>query len=153
MPSTAQVPLARLFAMGLRSLLDELHASLRERGFSVRPAFAFVLLASRERPLTSGEVATLMGITKQAASKLADTMEAEHYLTRVPHPDDARAKLLRIAPRGRRLLEAAEEIYAQLEAEWASVIGKGRLETLRADLSKALRAAHGGELPPIRPSW
>ena len=118
-----------------------------------KPVFAFVLLASRERPLTGNDVAGLLGISKQAASKLADTMEAEHYLTRQPHPEDARAKLLHIAPKGRRVLEAAESIYAELESEWAKVIGKSRLEALRADLGEVLRAAHGGELPPIRPTW
>jgi DNA-binding MarR family transcriptional regulator len=140
-------------AMGLRSLVDALHERLERRGIEVKPVFAFVLLASRERPLTGNDVAGLLGISKQAASKLADTMEAEHYLTRKPHPEDARAKLLHIAPKGRRVLEAAESVYAELESEWAKIIGKARLEALRADLSEVLRAAHGGELPPIRPTW
>jgi len=153
MAPSPRVPLARLMAMGLRSLIDALHVQLEARGFEVRPAFAFVLLASRERPLTGNDVAALLGISKQAASKLADTMEAEHYLTRKAHPEDARAKLLHIAPKGRRLLEAAEAVYAELEADWAKVIGKGRLEALRSDLSAVLRAKHGGELPPIRPTW
>jgi DNA-binding MarR family transcriptional regulator len=153
MASTPQVPLARLMAMGLRSLVDALHERLERRGIEVKPVFAFVLLASRERPLTGNDVAGLLGISKQAASKLADTMEAEHYLTRKPHPEDARAKLLHIAPKGRRVLEAAESVYAELESEWAKIIGKARLEALRADLSEVLRAAHGGELPPIRPTW
>lgn len=139
--------------MGLRSLVDALHERLDERGIEVKPVFAFVLLASRERPLTGNDVAGLLGISKQAASKLADSMEAEHYLTRKPHPEDARAKLLHIAPKGRRVLEAAESVYAELESEWAKIIGKARLEALRADLSCVLRAAHGGELPPIRPTW
>jgi len=33
------------------------------------------------------------------------------------------------------------------------VIGKGRVEALRADLRERLRAKHGGALPPIRPTW
>lgn len=153
MASSPQVPLARLMAMGLRSLVDALHERLERRGIEVKPVFAFVLLASRERPLTGNDVASLLGISKQAASKLADTMEAEHYLTRQPHPEDARAKLLHIAPKGKRVLEAAESIYAELESEWAKVIGKARLEALREDLVEVLRATHGGELPPIRPTW
>ncbi|MFT3925963.1 MAG: MarR family winged helix-turn-helix transcriptional regulator [Myxococcales bacterium] len=139
--------------MAVRSLLDDLHEQLRARGFEVRPAFAFVLLESRKRPLTGNDVAQLLGVTKQAASKLVDVMESEHYLSRKAAPDDARAKLLHIAPKGRRLLEAAEAIYAELEAEWAAVIGKKRLEQLRADLEHVLRASHSGELPPIRPLW
>jgi DNA-binding MarR family transcriptional regulator len=140
-------------AMGMRSLVDGLHERLERLGFEVRPAFAFVLLASRDRPLTGNDVANLLGMTKQAASKLVDAMEAAHYVTRKPHPDDARAKLLHIAPKGRRLLEAAEGIYAELEVDWAKVIGKSRVEALRADLTEVLRATHGGALPPIRPSW
>jgi len=140
-------------AMGLRSLVDALHERLESRGIEVKPAFAFVLLASREAPLTSQDVAELLGFTKQAASKLVDAMEAAHYVQRKPHPEDARAKLLHIAPKGRRVLEAAEEIYRELEAEWAGVIGSRRLEALRSDLNEVLRAAHGGKLPPIRPTW
>src|SRR5262245_51570300 len=48
-----RVPLARLMAMGLRSLVDALHERLERRGIEVKPAYAFVLLASREAPLTS----------------------------------------------------------------------------------------------------
>ena len=120
--------------MALRSLLDDLHAQFAQRGFEVRPAFAFVLLELRKHTMTGNDIAQLLGITKQAASKLVDTMEAERYLVRKPDPDDARAKLLHIAPKGKRLLEAAEEIYAELEADWAKVIGKTRLEELRSDL-------------------
>ena len=154
MPGSPEIPLARLMAMGLRSLIDALHERLAQRGFDdVKPVFAFVLLASREHALTVNDVAQLLGITKQAASKLAEAMERDDYLTRKPHPEDARAKLLHLAPRGRRVLQAAEDIYRELEAEWAKVIGRRRLEALRSDLSEVLRAAHGGSLPPIRPTW
>jgi DNA-binding MarR family transcriptional regulator len=151
--STAEVPLARLLAMGLRSLVDELHVRLERRGIEVKPVFAFVLLASRERPLTGNDIADLLGMTKQAASKLVDAMEAAQCLARKPHPEDARAKLLHITPKGRRVLEAAEDIYRELEAEWALTIGRQRLEAMRSDLTEVLHAAHGGKLPPIRPSW
>jgi DNA-binding MarR family transcriptional regulator len=140
-------------AMGLRSLVDALHVRLEARGIEVKPVYAFVLLASRERPLTVNDVATLLGTTKQAASKLVEAMDGEHYLTRKPHPEDARAKLLHLAPKGRRVLEAAEQIYRELEIEWANVIGRQRLEALRSDLNDVLLAIHGGKLPPIRPSW
>jgi DNA-binding MarR family transcriptional regulator len=148
-----EVPLARLLAMGMRSLIDGLHERLERRGIEVKPVHALVLLASREHPLTGNDVADLLGITKQAASKLVDAMEAAQYLARKTHPEDARVKLLHITPKGRRVLEAAEDIYRELEAEWAHTIGKQRLEAIRADLTEVLHAAHGGKLPPIRPTW
>ena len=148
------VPLARLFLMSVHSLVTRLHEGLAQQGFSAaRPSFAFILLASRERELTGNDVAELMGMTKQAASKLVDAMEAAHYVVRMPHPGDARAKLLHIAPKGRRLLEAAERLYVELESGWADIIGARRVEAIRKDIKAVLLATHDGKLPPVRPMW
>jgi DNA-binding MarR family transcriptional regulator len=148
----AGMPLARLFAIAFRALLDRVHERLAEHGYEdVGPTFGYVLLAARDRPLTGADVAELMSMTKQAASKLVDSMEATGYLERRAHPGDARAKLLRITRRGKALLATVERIYAELEAEWARELGARALETLRGDLLRALRAMHGGALPPVRP--
>ncbi|HEX5657135.1 MAG TPA: MarR family transcriptional regulator [Polyangiales bacterium] len=150
----AKVPLARLFAMSSYVLVSRLHERLEAEGFrELRPAFAFVLLASRDGPLTGNDIARFMDMTKQAASKLVDAMEQANYLVRKPHPEDARAKLLHISAKGKRVLEAAERIYVELEAEWARVIGAARVSALRRDLIEVLEATHGGKLPPIRPAW
>ena len=150
----AGMPLARLFAMAFRHLIDGLHARLADRGWSaMRPPYGFVLVAASEGPLTGGAVAELLGTTKQAASKLVDAMEALGYVRREAGRDDARAKLVALTPRGRRLLDDVEAIYADLEAEWADIVGRPRVEAMRADLLTVMRAAHGGELPPIRPTW
>lgn len=147
------MPLARLFAIAFRSLLDRVHARLAEQGYrDVGAGFGYVLLAARERALTGNEVAALMGMTKQAASKLIDAMEQAGYLERKAHPEDARAKLLRITGKGARLLTQVERIYAELEHEWAKAIGVRELAKLRADLTKALTVTHGGKLPPVRPT-
>lgn len=151
---TDDVPLARLFAMAFRYLIDELHARLVDKGWpGMRPPYGFVLVAARERPLTSGAIAELMGMTKQAASKLVDAMEGEGYVSRRVDGGDARAKRVELTPLGRKLLAAVEEIYADLEAEWAEVVGRPRVEAVRADLLAVLRATHDGALPPVRPTW
>ncbi len=153
MPPEAEIPLARLFAIAFRALMDRVHAQLAARGYpDVGSGFGYVLLEARERPLTGNEVAQLLGVTKQAASKLIDAMERANYLERYDHPDDARSKLLRITPKGKRLLRTVEEIYRQLEGEWAEAIGMRELSRLRSDLTRALRALHGGSLPPVRPT-
>ena len=50
-PSPAgEPPLARLFAIGYRLLIDQLHDRLRALGWTdVRPAYGFVLLAARDQ--------------------------------------------------------------------------------------------------------
>lgn len=145
------VPLARLFAIAYRELVDGLHVRLAERGWpDVRPTFGFVLLAARDGGGVRGaEVAALLGVTKQAASKLVDAMQAAGYVTREAHPRDERAKLVVLTPRGHALLAAVEEIYAELESAWSDVLGPGHVESLRADLTAVLEDAHGGRLPPV----
>jgi DNA-binding MarR family transcriptional regulator len=146
-------PLARLFAIGYRTLIDGLHERLRAQGWhDVRPAYGFVLLAARDGPTTSTALAALMGTTKQAASKLVDSMEHGGYVRRRPGNTDARQRPVELTARGRRLLAAVESIYAELEAGWADAIGTERVERLRADLVAVLADADGA-LPPVRPTW
>ena len=148
------IPLARLMAMAFRALIDDLHLHLARSGWKdVRPAYGYVLLAARGGSITVTEVAALLGMTKQAASKLVETMVSEGYLRRAEHPEDARSKRLTLSARGSRLLSTVEAIYAEVEAEWAAVIGASALERMRSDLTKALRGLHDGNLPAIRPTW
>jgi DNA-binding MarR family transcriptional regulator len=145
------VPLARLFAMGYRLLVDELHERLADRGWTgVRPAFGFVLVALREGPASLRDLPGVLGTTKQAVSKLVDAMVAAGLVQRVADPGDARAKRVELSARGRSLLSDVERIWADLEAEWAQTLGAGRLDALRADLEAVLRGAHGGSLPAVR---
>jgi DNA-binding MarR family transcriptional regulator len=145
------VPLARLFAMAYRLLVDELHERLAERGWSdVRQAYGFVLLALRDGPASLRELPGTLGTSKQAVSKLVDAMVAAGYVERAVDPDDARAKQVGLSPRGQELLATVEDVYRELESGWAEVLGHDRLAALRQDLVTALSAAHGGALPAVR---
>jgi DNA-binding MarR family transcriptional regulator len=146
-----RVPLARLFAMAYRLLVDELHERLADRGWTgVRPAFGFVLLALRDGPASLGDLPDVLGTTKQAVSKLVDAMVAAGLVQRVADAADARAKRVQLSARGRMLLSDVEEIWADIEAGWAQTLGDARLDDLRADLETVLRGAHGGSLPAVR---
>jgi DNA-binding MarR family transcriptional regulator len=149
--SESAPPLARLFAMAYRLLVDGLHERLAERGWAdVRPAFGFVLLALRQGPASLRDLPEALGTSKQAVSKLVDAMVAAGYVERAADPGDARAKRVELSARGRALLVAVEEIYSELEEGWAGVLSADRLAELRADLALVLRAAHGGTLPAVR---
>ena len=149
----AQLPLARLFAIAYRQLITDLHAELARRGWTdVRPAYGFALLALREGPLSSGELAVLMGMTKQAASKLVEALVAAGYARRGESPGDARVRPIELTTRGRDLQATAEGIYRDLEGRWAALIGDDRLAALRADLI-SVTSTEDGDLPPVRPLW
>ena len=149
----AQPPLARLFAIAYRQLITDLHAEFARQGWTdVRPAYGFALLALREGPLSSGELGVLLGMTKQAASKLVDALVGAGYARRGESAGDARVRPVELTERGRDFQATAEEIYRGLEGRWAEVIGEDRLAALRADLIK-VTSGENGELPPVRPLW
>jgi DNA-binding MarR family transcriptional regulator len=152
--SAGAQPLARLFAIAYRQLIDALHERLRQHGWAdVRPAFGFVLLAARDEPTTTTELAALMGTTKQAASKLVETMVEARYVRRGTAEADGRQRPVGLTARGGELLAAVERIYAELEREWADVIGAASVERLRRDLIRVVGTAPDGALPPVRPPW
>ncbi len=152
-PDAGSPPLARLFAVAFRSLIDALHVELRARGWhDVRPAYGFVLLAAADAPTAVTDLATLLGTTKQAASKLVDAMVVAGYVRREPAPGDRRRRPVALTARGRALLAAVEDIYRDLERRWADVIGPAAVERMRGDLVTVLTDGPDGRLPPVRPT-
>ena len=109
-------PLARLFAIAYRQLIDGLHERLRELGWTdVREAFGFVPLAARDQPTSITESAALMG-RHQAGRVQAGRCHGRVRL-RQPRRRSARRRQRPVAltSRGRDLLAAVEQMYAELE--------------------------------------
>jgi DNA-binding MarR family transcriptional regulator len=55
---------------------------------------------------------------------------------RAPDPTDARARLVRIAKRGRAAGEVAAAVVAEVEAEWTAHLGERRMAQLRDALAR-----------------
>ena len=109
-------------------------------------------VAARDQRATATALATLMGTSKQAASKLVDSMQDAGYVERSANGPDGRQRHVSLTPRGVQLLAAVEEIYTELEREWASLIGPNEVECIRRGLTGVLSDDHG-VLPPVRPTW
>jgi DNA-binding MarR family transcriptional regulator len=146
------MPLARLFTMAARALTDELHLRLRARGWPPIPvATGYVLLACRHSPTTGNEIAALMRTSKQAASKLLEGLETSGLVVRGPDGVDARRKVVALTERGAELLLTVEQIYAELEQEWADLLGRPAVEDTRVLMTAAMLHTYGGVLPAIGP--
>lgn len=140
-------------AMAYRLMIDDLHDALAAQGWTdVRESYGFVLLAIRPGDATVTELARLLGVSKQATSKLLDGMEESGYVTRHSAEHDGRAKSVSIAPRGHELLAAVEAIYRTVESTWADVIGQTALDQTRSRLERVLRSRYGNDLPHLRPT-
>jgi DNA-binding MarR family transcriptional regulator len=139
--------------MALSALVDELHERLSQRGWErTRPLWGFVLLSVRDEPRNISQIGLLLGTTKQAAAKVVAGLEEAGLVDRETSSFDRRATVIHLSRRGAGFLADVEQIYAELESEWAAMIGTPRLTAIRAGLAAALTAKYGPARPAVRPA-
>ena len=82
------------------------------------------------------ELAEAASITKQTAGFLVDQLERAGYVERVPDPADGRAKLIRVAAKGREAARIGNAAVAEIEREWADHLGARRWAQLQDALNR-----------------
>ncbi len=75
-------------------------------------------------------------VTKQTAGFLVNQLESAGYVRREPDPGDARARLVRITPKGQAAIAVAREAEAAVEAEWTRHLGRNATAQLRRALTR-----------------
>jgi len=90
--------------------------------------------------VTAVELARYLGITKQSTSEVVTALEQTGNVRRAPHPSDGRARVLLLTDEGRAKLEAGRSRWDALENEWAELVGRDRLDVVRAALESYLAA-------------
>lgn len=147
--------LVTLLAMTWSILIDDLHTELAKLGYDdIRPAhgFAFQLLAPNGA--TGNELAEHLGVTKQAVNQMIDFLEAHGYVTRNPHPNDKRGKLILLTQKGWDCIQAIEAILAALQNRWTEILGPEHMKMLHTDLHRLVVASDSGIVPyRLRPVW
>jgi DNA-binding MarR family transcriptional regulator len=112
-------------------------------GEAMRPSFGFVLRAVAAEEPTVSRLAELLGVTKQAASRLADDMVSLGYLERADDPDDRRRTRLRLSRAGVRIRDRALAESRAMEDELRERFGDAQVGHLRALLTDFVER-HGG---------
>lgn len=81
------------------------------------------------------QLAAAAQVTKQTAGFLVEQLERAGYVERLPDPTDGRARLVKIAARGRAAREEVLPTLAEVEAQWLAHIGPDRMAQLRETLT------------------
>jgi DNA-binding MarR family transcriptional regulator len=139
MANDLEPDLAILIVAAARVIADRLGTAVEQAGISdMRAPFGYVIRALADRDRTLTEVAALLGVSKQAAIKVVDEMEARRLIARHPDPDDRRVKVLRLTDKGRKVRKAALAASRQIERELRGEIGDGDIDALRRALRQLL---------------
>jgi len=138
MGDVADPDLGRLLLEAHRALGAEFVATLAERGYpDARPGHATVFLQIDRRSGTRlTELAKRARITKQGMMLVVDELEERGYVRRIPDPEDARAKVVRLTAKGRRYVAEARRATAAIETRARRELGERRYETLRGVLEE-----------------
>jgi DNA-binding MarR family transcriptional regulator len=151
-PSPAEIAALPQLLRGARDAYrDAVRRTLAEAGCDDLPRNGVFALAGLDRStpepafsLQSDVVASL-GMSKQAASQLIDTLVLREYLERRNDPEDRRRMGLRLTARGRTAADAIQEATDAVEAALATLITPDELRGLRVGLAayRALREGAG----------
>jgi DNA-binding MarR family transcriptional regulator len=122
------------------ALNDIVVARLAERGHDVvRPAHGAVFQYLDDTGTTVSVLAERAQMTKQAMAELVQHLESHGYLTRVPDPEDRRAKLVLPTERGHEVIAIAQGLVPELEGQVTKLLGVDRTRALRKDLETIRR--------------
>jgi DNA-binding MarR family transcriptional regulator len=96
-------------------------------------------------PLTPTGLATILGMPLSTAIFRFKRIEERGHAERVPNPDDGRSFLIRLTPKGKRLLDRARPAFRDYAEAVEARLGRTRVTVLRNALVE-LRQAIDDEL-------
>ena len=92
-------------------------------------------------PLEPSRLAELSGMSRQAVSALAKTLEADGLIARQSVDHDGRSVRFALTPAGERQLEQAFRAHNDRESQWAATLSPAERATLTALLAKLAAAS------------
>jgi len=98
-------------------------------------------VASTGAPLN--QIIEALGVSKQAAGQLVDTLVLREYLDRSVDPEDRRRVTVTLTERGRAAARACRSAVERIDAELAKTVGPDYIAHTRATLAALIHAARG----------
>jgi DNA-binding MarR family transcriptional regulator len=130
------VVLPALLRAARGSYAQAIKTSLASAGFDDLPRNgAFVVGGMGNQGGSAVEMIRGLGVTKQAASQLIDTLVLRGYLTREINPDDRRRMAIELTELGREAAQAVRSGIQSVDAELTRMISPVELAGLRAGLT------------------
>jgi DNA-binding MarR family transcriptional regulator len=141
-------PMIRLLGVAVEAFSTELHERVAAAGYGdIRPGHGCVFGGmDLENGSRLTDLAQRAMMTKQTVGEVTSDLEKLGYVERVPDPDDGRAKLIRLTPKGREAYMCGRRLIDELEREWAERFGEERVGALR-EVLESVYAGRFGAVP------
>jgi len=135
-PHGGQPSIPALMRAARGSYAQVIGARLAAAGFDDLPRNGpFVLGALANWGGSASDMTRALGVTKQAASQLIDTLVLRGYLTREVNPSDRRRMAIDLTDRGRAAAAVVRGAVGEVDAQLAEMISPAELAGLRAGLA------------------
>jgi DNA-binding MarR family transcriptional regulator len=99
---------------------------------SIPHAYALLELLHHGEPMTVSALAARLSIDRTNVSRLCARMEEAGEIARQPHPEDGRARAIRLTARGTKLARAVDDQSAGHFARLAKRLGRSVTEVVAA---------------------
>jgi DNA-binding MarR family transcriptional regulator len=134
-PATDEVVIPALLRASRGAYGHAVRARLAAGGFDDLPKNGpYVLGGMANQGVNAGQLIRELGVTKQAASQLIDTLVLRGYLERETDADDRRRLTIALTERGRAAAAAVHEGVTSVDEELASMLSPTQLNGLVAGL-------------------
>jgi DNA-binding MarR family transcriptional regulator len=134
-PSTDDISIPALLRAARGSYAHAVRRRLAAAGFEDLPRNGpYVLGGIVNRGGSAGDLVRELGVSKQAASQLIDTLVVRGYLERQVNPEDRRRVTIEVTDRGRAAAAAVYSGVRAVDTELAELIPPEELAGLTAGL-------------------
>ena len=140
--SETERTLGFLLRLPYEELQVRVYGALAASGFpDIRAAHSSVFRHIARTGSRVSDLAERAGMTKQSMAYLVDALAEGGYVTIRPDPTDGRARSVCLTARGEAVSQTLVRLSREAEADFAAMLGPGRMATLRdllSDLATAL---------------
>jgi DNA-binding MarR family transcriptional regulator len=146
-------PMATNKKRDLRSLLSiphfhlqsQMNERMERKGLpTLRPVQHQLLALIEVSGMRMADLVTMLGLAKQTVSDLVNDLESIKMVERFADPDHGVIKRVRLGVKGKAWAAEQRKVSDATETQWESLIGKGKMKTLRGlleDLASAEESA------------
>ncbi len=131
----AEMNLGLLLFIPYRFMESAVLTELRSHGHEIGLNQARVFQRIAPGGSRLADLAAASQLSKQTVGSIVDRLEEAGYVSRVPDPSDARARLVTVTDLGRELVRLSRPVVLEIEAAWERHLGPVRTGQLRRALT------------------